>query len=88
MQLLVICDNEGVVYVITAMASSEVSLIRKLTVSLMQLNTVIRAKHVPGKSHVIADMLSRFQDTPQIFGNYGLDSVPSVIPQDLLHWPP
>ena len=90
MQLLVLCDNESVVYVINKMTSSEVglmSLIRKLTVSLMQLNTVIRAKHVPGKSNVLADMLSRFQDTPQILGKYGLDSVPSVIPQDLLPWP-
>ena len=53
MQLLVICDNEGVVYVINKMTSSEVSLIlKKLAVSLMQLNTVIRAKHVSGKSHV------------------------------------
>ena len=90
MQLLVLCDNELVVYVINKMTSSEVglmSLIRKLTVSLMQLNIVIRAKHVPGKSNVSADMLSRFQDTPQILGKYGLDSVPSVIPQDLLPWP-
>ena len=90
MQLLVLCDNEAVCYVINKMTSSEVglmSLIRKLTVSLMQLNTVIRAKHVPGKSNVLADMLSRFQDTPQILRKYGLDSDPSVIPQDLLPWP-
>ena len=63
------------------------SLIRKWTMALMQLNIVIRAKYVPGKSKVIADMLSRFQDTLQILGKYGLDSVPSVIPQDLLPWP-
>ena len=84
------CDNEAVVFVINNSTISEVglvTLIRKSTVSLMQLNNVIRAKHVPGNSNVIADMFSRFQDIPQILGNYALDSVPSVIPRDLLPWP-
>ena len=90
MQLLLLYDNEEVVYVINKMTSSEfglMSFIRKLTVSLTQLNTVILAKRVPGNSNVIAGMLSRFQDTPQILGKYGPDSVPSVVPQELLPLP-
>ena len=88
-RLLILCDNEAVVYVINKQSSRDsslMSLIRTLTVTLMQFNIVIRAKHVPGKLNVVADMLSRFQDGPQILRQYGLDAVPSAIPQDLLPW--
>ncbi|KAK2172315.1 hypothetical protein NP493_974g00020 [Ridgeia piscesae] len=46
-----------------------------------------RAKHVPGKTNVIADAQSRFQDTPDLRRQYGLKPMQSVIPPDLLPWP-
>lgn len=88
-RLLVLCDNEAVVHVINNQTSKDkqlMSLIRKLTVALMKNNLILRAKHVPGKQNRIADALSRFQDTPELRRQYGLEPVPSVIPSDLLPW--
>ena len=89
-RLLVLSDNEAVVHIINNQTSKDkqlMSLIRTLTVSLMQNNVIIRAKHVPGKTNVIADALSRFQDTPDLRRQYGLKPMQSVIPPDLLPWP-
>jgi hypothetical protein len=62
------------------------SLIRQLTVVFMNNHLILRAKHVPGKLNIIADALSRFQDTPKLRQQYGLAPVPSVILQELLPW--
>ena len=81
-RLLVLCDNEAVVYVINSQTSKDkklMSLIRTMTVSLMRNNVILRAKHVP-------DALSRFQDTPELRRQYGLEQVQSVIPPNLLPW--
>ena len=89
-RLLVLSDNETVVHIINNQTSKDknlVSLIRTLTVSLMQNNVFLRAKHVPGKTNVIADALSRSQDTPELRHHYGLKPVQSVIPPDVLPWP-
>ena len=86
-RLLILCDNQSVVCIINSQSSRDsslMSLVRMMTVTIMQFNIVIRAKHVPGKHNVVADMLSRFQDSPQIIRKFGLDTVPSVIPLDLL----
>ena len=88
-RLLVLCDNEAVVYVINSQTSKNkelMSLIRTMTVSLMRNNVVLRAKHVPGKKNIMADALSRFQDTPVLRKKYGLAQVKSVIPPGLLPW--
>ena len=63
------------------------SLIRTMTVSLMRNNVILRAKHVPGKQNIIADTLSRFQDTPELRVQFGLNHLQSVIPQHLMPWP-
>ena len=68
-RLLVRCDNEAVVHVINNQTCKEqniMSLIRTMTVTIMRNNVILRAKHVPGKKNIIADALSRFQDTPEI----------------------
>ena len=86
-RLLILCNNQSLVCIINAQSSRDsclMSLVRMMTVTIMHFNIVIRAKHVPGKHDVVADMLSRFQDSPQIIRKYGLDTVPSVIPLDLL----
>ena len=62
------------------------SLVRTMTVAMMRQNVVVRAKHVPGKSNMVADMLSRFQDSPAMLAKCGLDPVRSAIPQALLPW--
>ena len=88
-QLLVLCDNEAVVFVISNQSSRDAGLmplVRTMTVAMMRQNVVVRAKHVPGKSNMVADMLSRFQDSPAMLATYGLDPVRSAIPQALLPW--
>ena len=79
--LLILCDNEAVVYVISSQTSKEkhlMSLIRTMTVSLMRNNVILRAKHVPGKQNIIADTLSRFQDMPELCVQFGLNHLQSV----------
>ena len=88
-RVLIFCDNEAVVYVINNQSSRDpglMSLIRTMTVTLMQSNVIMRAKHVPGRLNIVADKLSRFQNNQQWLEIYGLAPVPSVIPQDLLPW--
>ena len=89
-RLLVLCDDEAVVHVINNQTCKEqyiISLIRTMTVIIMRNKVILRAKHVPGKKNIIADALSRFQDTPEIRDQYGLVQLQSVIPPDLLPWP-
>ena len=89
-RLLVLCDNEAIVHVINSQTCKEqniMSLVRTMTVTIMRNNVILRAKHVPGKTNIIADALSRFQDTPEIRDRYGLVQLQSVIPPDLLPWP-
>ena len=88
--LLILRDNEAVVCVINSLTSKEkhlMSLIRTMTVSLMRNNVILRAQHVPGKQNIIADTLSRFQDTPEQRVQFGLYHLQSVIPQHLMPWP-
>ena len=88
-RLLVLCDNAAVVHVINNQTSKDkhrMSLIHRLTVSVMQNNLILRAKHVPGKHNIIADALSRFQDTAALRRQYGLAPAQSPIPPDLLSW--
>ena len=58
-----LCDNEGVVAVITSGTSKDQSimqLLRLLFLSSARYNFKVMAKHVPGKTNSIADALSRF----------------------------
>ena len=51
-RLLILCNNEAVVYVIndqTSRDSNFMSLIQTMTVLVMQHNVILRAKHVPSK---------------------------------------
>lgn len=56
-RLIVFCDNEAVVHVINNQMSKDkkcMSLIHTMTVLLMQNNVILRAKHVPCKTNIIA----------------------------------
>ena len=84
-----LCDNEAVVFAINNQSSRDpglMSLGRTMTVAMMRQNVVVQAKHVPGKSNVVADTLSRFQDSPAMLAKYGLDPVRAAIPRALLPW--
>ena len=64
-RILFLSDNTAVVEVInkqTAKDNSLMDLVRQLVVPCMSHNICFRAKHMPGKTNVVADHISRLQD--------------------------
>ena len=62
------CDNAAVVEIInnqTCKCPRVMDLVRPLVLQCMRLNTIIKAKHIPGVKNTIADAISRFNT--QIF---------------------
>ncbi|KAI0224989.1 hypothetical protein LSAT2_024046 [Lamellibrachia satsuma] len=63
-QILVSTDNTAVVEVINKHTSKYpplVQLIRHFVVACMQHNVAFRARHIPGKLNIVADMITRLQ---------------------------
>ena len=64
--VLFITDNQAIVEVInkqTAKNPHLMRLVRRLVISALKCNIYFKSKHIPGKYNVIADKLSRFQET-------------------------
>ena len=59
-------------------------IIRSLILKLVSLNIHLTAKHIPGKTNILADKISRFQVTPQLLSAYGMETTPTPIPPHLL----
>ena len=59
-------------------------IIRSLILKPVSLNIHLTAKHIPGKTNILADRISRFQVTPQLLSNYGTETTPTPIPPHLL----
>ena len=80
------CDNAAVVEIINKQTSKcprVMDLVRPLVLKCMELNTVIRAKHIKGVNNTIADAISRFNT--QIFREHAplADLLPTPIPPNL-----
>ncbi|KAK6175768.1 hypothetical protein SNE40_014161 [Patella caerulea] len=63
-KVLLLTDNEAIVFVINKSSSKcplLMSLLRRLVAIAIKFNILIRAKHISGKSNLVADCLSRFQ---------------------------
>ena len=77
------CDNLAVVNIINKQSSKErtiMSLIRRLVLKTLQSNITFLAEHIPGKSNVLADHLSRLQvDKFRQLATH-MDSLPVPIP--------
>ena len=57
-------DNQSVVHILNNMTSKSekvMFVLRALTLECLNLNIVVKAKHIPGKQNVLTDCLSRFQ---------------------------
>ena len=57
-------DNEADVHVINKQSSKEKTLmkrVRRLVLKSLTHNIFFKAKHIPGKTNILADKLSRFQ---------------------------
>ena len=88
-------DNTAVVHVLnsrTAKDAQLLHLIRKITLISLSHNVNYRAVHIPGKSNLLADALSRFQECPMQFALVKMDQSPTQISSQLLPsnfiWPP
>ena len=82
-------DNQAAVAAINKQTSSdllEMILIRRFVVACLKFNTLVKAKHIPGKSNVIADRLSRFQIAAAREFAPWLDKEATAIPPMLLPW--
>ena len=63
--VLFLTDNQAVVEVINKQSAKNchlMRLLRRLVVTALKFNVYFKAKHIPGKTNVVADKLSRFQE--------------------------
>ena len=88
-RILFMTDNESVVHIVNSQTSKDstlMQLVRQLVISTMSHNIHFRAKHLPGKHNVIADLLSRFQETKAFTLAPWLKKVPETIPEEWFPW--
>lgn len=86
-KILFLTDNAAVADIINKTTSKEkncMKLIRRMVLSSLQFNIFFRAKHIPGKTNVICDLLSRFsfQEAHRIAP--WLNATQEVVPSHLL----
>jgi hypothetical protein len=80
-------DNEGLIPIINKQSTSSkfiMKIVRQLVLKLIHFNISLYAKHVPGKTHILCDRISRFQETPQLLQEYNMNPRPLKIPRDLI----
>ena len=88
-RILFVCDNMSVVSVINSQTSRDVSivqLLRELVVACMRHYIQLASKHVPGKTNIIADALSRFQNDSAHRAVPWLNQQADLLPADFLPW--
>jgi hypothetical protein len=88
-RILFLTDNEAIVPVINKLTSKNhllMKLIRQLAILTLSLNISCRAKHIPGKTNVIADLLSRQQVHKAKALAPWLSDSPKEITQEWLPW--
>jgi hypothetical protein len=79
-------DNEGVVCIInkqTSKCPEIMKLMRFFVLQSLKCNLSFCAKHIPGKTNVIADALSRFQMDRFREAAPKADQNPAIVPQFL-----
>ncbi|XP_062590215.1 uncharacterized protein LOC134251812 [Saccostrea cucullata] len=87
-KILFLSDSMAVVEIINKQTSKEhnlMKLLRRLVLVAMQCNIHFRAKHVSGKSNVLADRLSRLKFQEAFREAPFLDKHPTHVPCQLLH---
>ena len=63
--VLILTENKAVVDVINKQSAKNphlMRLVRRLVVTALKCNVYFKSKHIPGKTNVITDKLSRFQE--------------------------
>ena len=62
-RILFLTDNAAVADIInksTCQDKLTMNLVRRLVLATLEYNVHVRSKHIPGKSNVVCDLLSRF----------------------------
>jgi hypothetical protein len=80
-------DNQTVVHVLNKQSSKDkllMSLIRPLVLTLIKFNISLRLQHIPGLYNYLPDAISRFQVTPQILADNGMNPNPEQVPPTML----
>ncbi len=87
--VLFMCDNMSVVEIINKQSSKDqhvMSLMRRFVIETMEYNILIKCKHVPEKSNIVADHLSRFQVAQARESQPQLNATPVQLPEYILPW--
>lgn len=87
--VLFLTDNQAVVDVINKQSAKNchlMRLLRRLVVTALKFNVYFKSKHIPGKTNVIADKLSRFQESAARQMAPWLQPQPTAIPAAILPW--
>ena len=82
------CDNQAIVAVInkqTAKNKNIMILLRPLILQLMLHNVKFESVYIKSSDNILADSISRFQETPQLLTNYGMKPLPVPVPGHLHH---
>ena len=82
-------DNMSVMHIINTQTCKDpvlMNLVRELVIATMSYNIHFYAKHIPGKSNTVADLLSRFQEEKAFATAPWLKPTSEVIPDRWLPW--
>lgn len=80
------CDNMGVVYILNKQSSRNpviMTMLRLLVLILLENNINLIAEHIPGKTNITCDLLSRQQETADYLAKQGFNKEPTPIPEHL-----
>ena len=86
-KILFLTDNAAVADIInksTCKDKSTMILVRRLVLAALKCNVFVRSKHIPGKTNVICDLLSRFSLQEAHSLAPWLDKEPTPVPARLL----
>lgn len=81
------CDNEAVTVILNKQSSKDsslMSIVRQLVLLLVKHNIHLTSKHIPGLMNILPDRISRFQVTPHLLSQYGMEPVATPIPVQVL----
>ena len=81
------CDNSAVTAILNKQSSKDATImqiVRPLVLLLVRCNISLRSRHIPGIYNILPDKISRFQVTPSLLREYGMDSRKTPIPAHLL----
>ena len=81
------CDNSAVTAIINKQSSRNnivMKIVRPLVLLLINHNIQLRSVHIPGVMNILPDKISRFQVTPSLLQEYGMEPHPTPIPHQLL----